>query len=200
MFVAVVACNNKTPPTDQKKDTVERSAGVSMPGKENSQAENNRIVAGERLGKIKIGITGEELANILGVPDESDAAMGKAWLTYKGKTQPETELWVFTTYSDTSMRYKTVQFVRTNSDYFKTEENIGVGSTYDDVSKAYPQLKKTARRTEGKNEIMIYDNGNGIAFETTAGAGMKCVAALVYEKGRNLFNIYLTKQPTLKAL
>lgn len=192
--VTVVACNNKTPQPGQKKNTVEQAAGVSMPHEGMGQEESNRIVAGKQVGKIRLGITGEELVKTLGLPDESDAAMGKAWLSYKGKAQPETELWVYTAYSDTSMRYKTVQFVRTNSAYFKTDEKVGAGSTYADLRKAYPRLKKVARRAEGKNGIALYDNGNGIAFEVTEAANeTRCTAVLVYESSRRLLDIYRTK-------
>ncbi|HEY8914967.1 MAG TPA: hypothetical protein VIM87_00975, partial [Chitinophaga sp.] len=66
------------------------------------------VSAGKGIGKIDLGSNADKLTELLGKPDFSDAAMGKAWLTWYSKRRDEhnnrNELNIFTTYADSTMR------------------------------------------------------------------------------------------------
>src|SRR5207244_3305346 len=111
--------------TKTKEDTAANSMG------------NELIVAGKSIGKINLGMNDSLLGVVLGKADMSDAAMGKAWLTWYGKKPDEhnnkTELNIFTSYKDTSMREKVVQQVRTTSPFFSTASGLHVYSSLQDI-------------------------------------------------------------------
>src|SRR4051794_3721472 len=116
--VTVFACNqntnkNESTGTDSvmhdtviARDTVNIGSDKQQPKIESSA--NKLIVPGKSIGKVELGMGDDKLEPEFGKSDMSDAAMGKAWLTWYGKKPDEhnnkTELNIYTTYKDTSMR------------------------------------------------------------------------------------------------
>lgn len=214
LFLA--ACNNK-PNTNNKivtDSTSEDNSNVTVidsfktPGSKTNDgatetAENQLIIAGESIGKIKLGMSSSQLTAELGNADMSDAAMGKAWLTWYGKKPDEhnnvTELNVFITYKDTSMQVQTVQQVRTTSSFFRTENDLHVYSDLDTIQSKFAGLTKAATYTDssGRN-IIIYDaRQQGIAFEITAQPQKICIGIIVHTTGIRVTQTYLSLHPDM---
>lgn len=190
-----ISCSDSTNVTQkQPADTALAKSGAD------TGAVRTLIVPGERLGHITLGLNADSVEPLLGMPDASDAAMGKAWLTWKGKennTKPS-QLQIYTTYKDTSMSVKTVQQIRTTSPYFKTRTGLHVGSNLALLKATYPDLKKTGDYTEDGVRYELYDAvAAGIAFEMKAGV---CEGVLVHPKGQRADDIYIMLHPDMKRL
>jgi hypothetical protein len=199
------ACNNSSNPADNGTDTLAKdSTGqISKPRESPTVSETRElIVPGESIGKVKLG---EEVSSleVLGPPDLSDAAMGKAWLTWKGKRDEHnnsTELNVYTSYKDNSMKEKTVQQIRTTSSHFVTEKGIHVYSSLEEIQQSFPSSKKSASYNDDGREIEVYDDaGKGIAFEiATAGKQKICTGIIIHEANKNVNEIYIMLHPDMK--
>ena len=190
-----VSCSDRTSVTQkQPADTARAKSSVD------TGALRTLIVPGERLGHLTLGLNADSVEPLLGMPDASDAAMGKAWLTWKGKenSSKPTQLQIYTTYKDTSMSVKTVQQIRTTSPFFKTSTGLHVGSTLALLKATFPQLQKTGTYTEGGLHYQLYDAvAAGIAFEMKEGV---CTGILVHLKGRRADDIYIMLHPDMKRL
>jgi hypothetical protein len=208
--IAFIACNNNTATQTSatndtgivsvKKDNVTVSVPkdtMQIDSSATTAASNDTIVPGQNIGKIEIGMNDRSIEPLLGKPDASDAAMGKAWLTWYGKKPDKhnnkTQLNVYTAYSDTSMRDKSVQQIRTTSSFFKTAQNIHVYSSLDDIQKAFPAIKKFPQNTNDGKKFTVYDDvNNGIAFEIVDANGQQiCRAIFVRIKGKGVRDIYI---------
>ncbi len=161
------------------------------------------IVPGESIGRIKLGTDAAGLESILNKPDLSNAAMGKAWLTWKGKRDEHnnaTELNVYTTYKDSTMEEKTVQQIRTTSSSFFTADSLHVYASLEQVSAKFPGIRKRAHYNEDGRDIVIYDDKkSGIAFEMArANEQPICTGIIVHPKGKNVTEIYISLHPDMK--
>jgi len=202
------ACNsNKTPPEGKINDTVANAASTDSSNSnakndsialtaENNVEANKLIVAGESIGKAVLNTDAANLETEFGKPDMSDAAMGKAWLTWYGKKDEhnnKTQLDIYTTYKDTSMREKTVQQIRTTSSFFSTDNNVHVYSSLNEIRKAFPAIQKLNKLPDNNRDIFVYDDvQSGIAFEITETNGQKiCTAIIVHIKGKKVSDIYI---------
>jgi hypothetical protein len=155
------------------------------------------IIPGESIGKTPLGMNAQQIEDVLGKPDMSDAAMGKAWLTWYGKSRDEhnnkTELNVYTTYKDNSMRKKTVQQIRVTSSFFKTSEGVGVYSSLAQIRQFFPDIKQVARYKDDGRVIRIYDDvAKGIAFDVAeAGRQLICIGVTVHLRGKPVTQTYI---------
>lgn len=192
----------------EPSDPVGSTGKDSLPLKKDSteQKENNLlIVPGISIGKILLGANAATLEEILGTPASSDAAMGKAWLTWKGKKDEhnnQTELNIFTSYKNKKMDEKVVQLIRTTSYEFSTRQNIHVYSSLDQIRKEFQEIEPSfSYQHQDKRKVFVYElNEKGIAFEVIrAGQQQICIGIIVYERGSNLPDIYRTLQPGLET-
>ena len=163
------------------------------------------IVPGQSIGKTPLGLDASLLEQRLGRPDFSDAAMGKAWLTWNGKRDEHnnrTELNIYTTYKDSTMQTKVVRQIRTTSSYFKTKENMGVYRSLDELQKHFPNLKAVGHYKDGSRTITIYDAARyGIAFEAAAANGQEiCTGVIVHPKGKEVLDVYLYFRPEVERM
>jgi hypothetical protein len=161
------------------------------------------IVPGESVGNISIGTNAADLEKILGKPDASDAAMGKAWLTWNGERDEHnnaTTLNIYTTYQDSTMQQKTVQQIRTTSSLFSTNDGIRVYSSLETIRKEFPEIEKLAHYTDEGRDIVIYDEiQKGIAFEiAAAGQQQICTGIIIHKKGEVVTNVYIFFHPGMK--
>jgi hypothetical protein len=165
---------------------------------------NLTIIPGESIGNVSLEQNSEEL-EFLGPADLSDAAMGKAWLTWfsTNSKQPsgKTELNVYTTYKDKELTEKVVRQIRITSPDFKTPENIHVGMFFSDIQKLSPDLDYIGNfRNPGKtNLVELYDSTSiGIAYEIeNTGSEKMCIAIIIHAKNRKVTEEYLTFHPDL---
>ena len=207
LLIILAACqNNQTGSTANgttEEQTIKKQ-DTAYKSNELVRNEDQLIVPGERIGKVKLGENVSTL-EVLGTPDQSDAAMGKAWLTWKGKRDEHnnaTQLDVYTSYKDNSMREKTVQQVRTTSSQFITADNNHVYSSLEAIEKEFPEIKKAASYNEDGRDIFIYDAvEKGIAFEIVrANDQQVCTGIIVHEKNKDVTQVYTMLHPGMKRL
>jgi hypothetical protein len=199
-IIITAACNqpgeehsNATtlPGTSIKKDT---PAPGTAPKTKNSFIIN----PGKSIGELELGTDASLLAQQLGQPDLSDAAMGKAWTTWYGKKRDEhnnlPELNVFTTYRDTSMKEKTVQLIRTSSSDFSAN-GVKVYDALTRIKTAFPRLQRRGEfvNNASHQNMSIYDaKEDGIAFEVVSvGDHETCAAIIVHPRNKNVMDHYL---------
>jgi len=198
---SVQSIENKTDSNAKKTETDLNDSSAT----EAEPAANALIVAGKSIGNVELGMNDSMLETEFGKPGMSDAAMGKAWLTWYGKQPDEhnnkTQLNIYTTYKDTSMREKTVQQVRTTSSFFKTADALRVYSSMEDIQQQFPHLKKVATYKEKRRDIVVYDDQQqGIAFETvTANKQNICTGIIIHEPGIKVTQVYLSLHPKMKV-
>ena len=191
--VLSVSCGEET----AGKQTTAPDTTLPKPAADTA-ALRNGIVPGERLGHITLGLIADSIETILGTPDSSDAAMGKAWLTWRGKEKGASPsvLNLYTAYKDTSMAVKTVQQIRTTSPFFKTFSNVHVGSSVTIVQQQFPAVIATATYTQDSAAFTLYDDvAAGIAFEISNAV---CSGILIHKKGARADAIYMMLHPDMK--
>jgi hypothetical protein len=189
---AVIACNGKK---DAETDDIVAVDSVGTP------SVNSRllIVPGKSIGNISLGQNAGNLEAVLGKPDLSDAAMGKAWLTWFSKvsdTVTGNELNIYTEYKDDEMREKVVRQIRVTSNEFQTNDNLRTGMSLDDISKIYPEIKLVGKYDTNTNyPVSVYDvRDHGVAFETENNI---CTGIIVHTKGENVSDTYITFHPDM---
>lgn len=161
--------------------------------------DKTEIIPGQTIGHISLEQNASVLDSILGKPDFSDAAMGKAWTSWYSKEEPKNELNIYTTYKDSEMKEKVVRQIRITSPKFETAEGISTGKTVEEIQKIYPDLKLVATyKSSGNQEIKIYDVvKSGIAFETE---NNKCIAIIIHTKDKNVTEEYITFHPDMTRI
>jgi hypothetical protein len=226
VLIFFTACNNKPATNDntsaqdtitnQEAATTQPDSIVANPDSVVTNNDNNNVVndaenpesvpliiAGESVGKIALGTDASTLQNILGKPDMSDAAMGKAWTTWYGKKRDEhnnkTELDIYTAYKDTSMREQTVQQIRTTSSFFVTADSIHVYSSLDEIKNKYAVKKSAHYNSDGRAITLYDDKQKGIAFEiASANTQNICVGIIIHPKDKSVNDIYIMLHPDMK--
>jgi len=206
--IMMLACNNnKTSHHEIINDTttishapdsaanILKNDSVALNSGKNNET-NKLIIPGESIGNARLNTDAANLEAEFGKPDMSDAAMGKAWLTWYGKKDEHnnrTELNIYTTYRDTSMREKSVQQIRTTSSFFSTENNMHVYTSLDEIKKVFPGVQKLYQLPNNGRNISVYDDvKSGIAFEIANANDQKiCVAIIVHIKGRKVSDVYI---------
>ncbi len=183
LVIIFAACNNPV-------KNVSKQPGIDTPNKlppETGPVDNDHlIIPGERIGRTPLGITSEKLLTILSNPDSSDAAMGKAWLSWYGEGNRDRRLDIYTSYADNSMTTKVVKVIRINSPVFATADGLRTGSGLKEIRNAFPELYKANRKID-KQELYLAEN-KGIGFIMV---GVLCTDILVYMKGMDVTDLYL---------
>jgi len=154
------------------------------------------IVPGEGIGKTRLGMISDSVIRLLGKPDYSDAAMGKALLIWYGKNKDtnnnRTEVDVMVSYRDTSMRDKAVKQIRITSDYFETKNGVKVHDDLHRIMKYFPDISKSDYHLTDSTKAIYDDTVNGIAFEVAAVDTQRiCTAILVHAKNTPFVINYL---------
>ncbi len=196
LCVFLFSCNRKE---NNEPDTVQTPADTVHTAVADTRL---LIIPGKSIGNISLEQNAESLDSILGKADLSDAAMGKAWLTWFSKvsdTVTGNELNIYTTYKDNEMREKVVRQVRITSDEFKTADGLATGKSLADIRKVYPEIAKIGGYDlETSNPVLIYDSvPDGIAFETEKDS---CTGIIIHEKGKEVAKEYITFHPDMKPM
>lgn len=184
-------CNERL----NKQDSVQLSDTLSSAPTTPSESRSlvQKIVPGSSVGAVSLGQSAESL-RILGRPTRQDSAMGKSWAIWEA--HDGSELDVFTTYKDSTMRGKFVRLIRTTSTAFRTTNGTGPGVSLDSLEKALPGLPRVATYTDTKRQmISLWDDvAGGIAYETD---DQRCIGVIVHGKGEDVTRYYRTFQPEL---
>lgn len=83
-LLAAFSCGQQQPPVHavRQSKTITKADSLASNSKQLPAKKPSRlIIAGESVGKIRLGANAALLQQTLGKPNTSDAAMGKAWLT-----------------------------------------------------------------------------------------------------------------------
>lgn len=208
LWIALISCGQNGQLRGEGQDSTAKAGNVGRAQEKTVQTPgkttpDSLIIPGKKLGRVEIGAAAPDLEKLLGKPDASDAAMGKAWLTWKGGRDEHnnaTELNVYTAYADGGMDRKTVQEVRTTSSAYATAGGLHVYAALEDLKAAFPGLKKKAHYNEDGRDIVIYDEQEeGIAFELASANGQQiCTGILVHEKGKDVTEVYRFLHPAMK--
>ena len=199
------ACDNTTPSKEHHTNP-EVILGASPSDTLQSVTDQaDKIIPGERIGKIALGQTPETFVHILGKPDSSDAAMGKAWMTWMGKRDEhnnKTELNVYVTYKDSTMKEKVVKQIRTTSSSFSTREGIHVYSSLNEIKVKYADIKEAASFASATRHFIIYDDvDSGIAFDIVDANGQKiCTGITVHPPGQPVTETYIYLHPGMRKV
>ena len=159
------------------------------------------IKPGKSIGQTALNMKAEEVNKRLGKGDKSDAAMGKAWsIWYSKPTARDTIRKETTIYFVTNMggpdEASRVKQIRVTSAYFKTADNLGVGSQLKFIQRAFPHLEKVTSYASDltKQPITILDDiTTGIAFEINP--DNTCVAVVVHEPQQPVNTTYINLFP-----
>lgn len=165
---------------------------------------NLEIIPGKSIGNIVLEEIVDSLS-FLGQPDLSDAAMGKAWLTWYSTNSKlvngKSELNIYTAYKNNEMEEKAVRQIRVTSPDFKTAEGLSTGKSFEDISNTLAALDflGSFRKPGSDNTVELYDATNsGIAFEIeNTGSEKKCIAIIVHTPGKKVTEAYITFHPDL---
>lgn len=195
LSIAILSCNKKE---EKIIDPVVVTDSVAV----EKVSTKMQIVPGQSIGNISLLQNAETLETILGKPDLSDAAMGKAWLTWFSKvsdTVTGNELNIYTTYKDQEMSEKVVRQVRITSDEFKTPDGMATGKSLSEIQQFYPNLELVGVYDhETSTPISVYDDsGSGIAFEFENNI---CSGIIIHEKGEKVTDQYLSFHPDMKPM
>jgi hypothetical protein len=142
---------------------------------------NREIVPGASVGAIHLKSFSSSLEKAIGKPDESDAALGLAWESWKLDDG---------TVSVVVLRTKeghdyAVRRIRVTSKTFKTDKGIGIGTRFDEIREDFPSLTALGTfKLPNSKKVILYDaNKEGIAFEIS---DESCVGIIVHESGELL--------------
>lgn len=165
---------------------------------------NLQIIPGQSIGNVSLEQNTNELS-FLGEPDLSDAAMGKAWLTWYSTNSKlvsgKSEINIYTTYKNNEMKEKVVRQIRITSPDFKTDSGIRVGMTFSQVQKTIANLDYIGHfKNPGTTDnVELYDvTAIGIAFEIlNNGSEKTCTAIIVHPIDRKVTEEYQYFHPDL---
>lgn len=153
------------------------------------------VVPGERIGQISLGQDMKEVFDLLGNPDDGDAAMGSAvgiWI--------KSSMTIYSHYRDSTMVVKAVKQISVASDNYYTAGKITTGMPLAKIKAAYPALKESAAYVNLKNndKLQVFDDlDGGIAFDIQAD---KCTMITVHPKGKAVNATYLDLHPGWKRI
>ena len=164
-------------------------AACTLPLLAFTAAPNALVVPGRSLGNITLGADAASLA-VLGRATFSDAAMQKAWSTWRGSHPADgstpTQLDVYTAPTGNNVDHHTVQVVRATSPWFHLANGLRPGTQLGTIRQVYGKLPlATTYRVAGHPRYLYDDVKHGIAFETDGTAsGSRCQAVLVHLPGQ----------------
>lgn len=173
---------------------------------------------GSRLGEVYMGETIDSVMAKLGKPQLGDAAMGHAWGTWLDTVKTanrDTVIYRTDVYLVVTGEYlggiKTVHQIRTTNPNEYTKGALHVGSTLDEIKRAYPHIRLTAwrPRKNRRDSVMTYDAiSRGIAFDmvnsnkrNSAGRIYKvCEGIIIHIPDKPANEVYLPLFPGERAL
>lgn len=205
LLMFTMSCSNTPNEQDRlpakRSDGVDGTVGVSGTTVQKPEVDPALlIVPGRSVGRTRLGLDGSLLDSLLGRPDASDAAMGKAWMTWYGQRDEhnnQAELNVFTTYADSTMRTKTVQQIRLTSPDFRTWEGLGVYDALSQLRAAFPGLQQMfSYQTDGRTLWVFDDEDKGIGFEcAVVKQDTICTGVLIHDRNSSVRDSYIYLHP-----
>lgn len=203
----LAGCRQSTEQVDHTSadtPTADSSLPTTSLGKEttiDSVAPNKLIIPGTSVGLTMIGHTTAEVYQLLGKPDDGDAAMGKSLSTWYSKQQKGYKTQVFSAMqmgdSETMPRVKSI---RVNNPLFETRSHLHAGSTLKEALTLFPALLLVGNYSAGAGKpVRVYDDSEaGIAVEINEQD--LCVGINVHQKNEKAFAQYIPFESSFKPL
>ena len=141
------------------------------------------IIPGRSIGRMQLSGDVASVSTLLGRPDSADAAMGSSlmvWFTQNHKpTGYRVSVFAHRKMGTKDEIISRIQKILVTSPEFKTVEDYGVGTSFEDIKKSY-DLKPTDAYNDKNGKVQIYtDLDKGISFEI--GSANKCVGIVVHK-------------------
>lgn len=181
IILCLVSCKNNPNKTDQQQ-------GDSMADTlaKNEVPAERLIIPGKQIGIYKLNEKAQPILKDLGQPDESDAGMGKAMLSW-GKVKGD-RLSVFIAQQMGIEDFSRIRAVRTLSSKFKSRDKLGVGSSLTELNEQY-RLTKIGQFTEKEETYALWGDASGIGFEIDAKE--TCHGVVVIKEGTEPQQTYI---------
>lgn len=179
-----VSCKNET----KKESSTEHQAPIhEKAGNTQDQIPQEKlIIPGKQLALIQLNKDIQAVLDRLGKPDKSDAAMGKSLLTWNNLNNAE--LSIFTARKMGIEDFSRIKAIRSLSRKFKTKNNLGVGSTLEDIKQKF-SLQKVGEFQENENKYTLYTTAKGISFEIDT--DQSCHGVIITPKNDQPQSLYL---------
>jgi len=148
------------------------------------------IVAGHRVGQIRIGANLDPIEAKLGNPTSPEssgnqAAMGHIWRTWHDKNGYSLSIYTVRGANDSAAHPEDfIQQIRVTSPDFHTRRNLHVGIAYS----ALPHSSSYKKAVTHSGVVLYDDMRHGLALEVKDG---RCVSILVHPKKQPVTQIYL---------
>lgn len=178
LVLSVYACKEST--NKHRPDAETGSASVQQP------KETHLIIPGKKMGDFEVDGNANAILDTFQKPGYSDAAMGKVLLKWNRVLGDS--LFMFNTQQMGIEDFKRIKVVRSFSSAFRTEDNVGVGSSLTAIKKHFSAEEKGIIK-EGGDTYRLFMDTKGIGFEMTEDD--ICRAVIVYSKDFPPPNSYL---------
>jgi len=191
--ILIISCKEGAKKTENTLEPYDQNLNKSAETDTEILNYTHQIIPGKRLGAIILNENVSAALDSLGKPDVVDAAMGKAvstWQKYNNKP-----LTIYTTMVMGVENFSRIKTIRSLSDKYKTQENLGVKSSLDELKKHY-QLTSIGTFTYQGKDYNLYSSPKGIAFEI--GADQRCNGVIIYTSDMDPKSFYLPIYPTFK--
>lgn len=151
----------------------------------------NLLVPGESAGKLHIHQDMDSVFDVLGKPDDGDAAMGKAWGIWHG----DDTLAVYSSYADSTMSRRITRQIVVSGEDYRTADGLGRNTPLEAVRESFPALQPAATYVSvpGGDTLWVYDaEAAGIAFDFRKIEGeLHCSAITIHEPHEPVTATYL---------
>ncbi|MCK7556578.1 hypothetical protein MKQ70_16760 [Chitinophaga sedimenti] len=156
------------------------------------------IVPGESAGMLSLNEDAANAIKLLGKPDSSDAAMGKAVIVWYPASKRGDDLTAV--YSERKMgvdETARIRMIRVTSPAYTTAEGIHTGKSIEDIRQHY-RLEAEASFGSHGYTYTIFGTGQGISFEVNADSLLTGI--IVHDSARNAKSGSLPFHPGAKIL
>lgn len=193
---------------DSTKQAQKAPTTVTDPFYAKIAGKNFLIVPGGSIGKITIGEKTEDL-QMLGRPQKSDAGMCKSlgsWFYGDSTNGIRKELDIFSECDPADSMRPHVKWIRTTDPVFKTENGLGVNSSFEKIKAVFPSMETIGTFTaenDGHDMVLMNKADAGITFEIEAEKGEpsgKCRGVVAGKPGEKVPSLYFTFYKDLKYL
>lgn len=192
-IILVISCKEGPKEIENNLEPNEQNLKKSVETNTDILSYTHQIIPGKRLGAIILNENISVALDSLGKPDVIDAAKGRAvstWQEYNNKP-----LTIYTTKVIEVENFSRIKTIRSLSDKYRTEENLGVKSSLDELKKYY-ELESVGTFTYKGKDYNLFSSPKGIAFEI--GANQMCNGVLIYTSDIDPKSFYLPIYPTFK--
>lgn len=184
VFFIFLSCKN-----DQTKQTDKNQTVTSQKIKDKEEitvASEHLIIPNKQIGEIQLEKDVKPLLAKLGEPDFSNAAMGKALMTWNDVKNGT--LSIFTSQKMGVEDFSRIKAIRSRSDLFRTKQNIGKNSSLKEIQDNF-NVEEIGIYIEEEEAYSLYVDNDGIGFEIDDDE--VCQGVIILGKGKEPQQFYI---------